>query len=256
MKKIDGESVKLEYRGPVALVVLNRSVTNALNLEFVNSLADVLERLKQDEKFHSIVVTSSSEKFFSIGFDIPQLFALSRDDFAVFYRSFNRLCLNLYVFPKPTIAAITGHAVAGGCIIALCCDYRIIAQGKKKMGLNEIKLGVPIPYPADLVLHQIAGARHAREIVNTGEFYLPQTLKEMGVVDAVLPLDQVQTMAVEKATLLGGFLQKTYATIKKNRIESVEERILSKLKEKEEIFLDLWFSEEARKRLKQAMEKF
>ncbi len=256
MEKPAQKIVNLEYRDSVALIILNRSTTNALNLELVNLLADSLERLKQDENARSVVVTSSNEKFFSIGFDIPQLFALSRDNFAVFYKAFNRLCLKLCTFPKPTIAAITGHAVAGGCIIALCCDYRFIAQGKKKMGLNEIKLGVPIPYPAHLVLQQVVADQYAREIVDTGEFYLPDKLKEMGMVDAVLPLEQVQTMAIEKAKSLGGSLPKAYAMIKRNRTELVAERILSKLEEKEEIFIDLWYSKEVRKNLEQAMEKF
>lgn len=250
------EIVKVEYQNYVALVMLNRSITNALNLELVSQLANVLEKLKQNHSVYSAVVSSSSEKFFSIGFDIPQLFELPRSDFKIFFKSFNRLCLDLYTFPKPTIAAITGHAVAGGCIITLCCDYRFIAEGKKKMGLNEIKLGVPIPYPADVILQQIVGFRYAREIVDTGEFYLPETLQQMGIVDAIMPLEQVQTKAIEKGRLLGESSQKTYAMIKRNRVELIEARILSKLEEKEEIFLDIWYSDEARKRLKEAMEKF
>jgi enoyl-CoA hydratase/carnithine racemase len=253
---MDQEIVKVEYMNCVALVRLNRSITNALNLELINQLANIFRKLKQDNNVNGVVVSSTNDKFFSIGFDIPQLFGLPRGDFKIFYGSFNRLCLDLYTFPKPTIAAITGHAVAGGCIIALCCDYRFIAEGKKTMGLNEIKLGVPIPYPADLILQQIAGYRYAREIVDTGEFYLPETLQKMGLVDAILPLDQVQTNAIEKVQQLGTSSQKTYAEIKRNRVELTETRILSKLEEKEEIFLDIWYSDEARKRLKEAMEKF
>jgi enoyl-CoA hydratase/carnithine racemase len=250
------ETVKVEYHNGVALVMLNRGITNALNLELINQLSNILKKLKQDNGVIGVVISSSNEKFFSIGFDIPQLFGLPRSDFKIFYGSFNHLCLNLYTFPKPTIAAITGHAVAGGCIIALCCDYRFIAEGKKKMGLNEIKLGVPIPYPADLILQQIAGYRHAREIVDTGEFFMPEILEKMGLVDTIMPLDQIQAKAIEKVQQLAMSSQKTYAEIKRSRVEITEARTLSKLEEKEKIFLDLWYSDEARKRLKEAMGKF
>lgn len=77
--------------------------------------------------------------------------------------------LALYTLPKPVVAAITGHAIAGGCILALCCDYRFISEGRKLMGLNEVKLGVPVPYLADRVLHALVGTRYAREIIESGE---------------------------------------------------------------------------------------
>ena len=195
--------IRIEYHNKVAIVKLDRDVTNALNLELVTELNKTLQKVKNNPDINSLVITGSNEKFFSIGFDIPQLFGFSKDDFMVFYKAFNRVCLELYTLPKLTIAAITGHAVAGGCILALCCDYRFIAEGRKKMGLNEIKLGVPIPYPADCILRQIVGFRNAREIVDTGEFYLPDKLLQMGMVDLILPLDQLLFKSIEKAKLLG-----------------------------------------------------
>jgi enoyl-CoA hydratase/carnithine racemase len=155
-----------------------------------------------------------------------------------------------------TVAAITGHAVAGGCILTLCCDYRFIAEGKKKMGLNEIKLGVPIPYPADCILRQIIGFRNSREIVDSGEFYLPEKLLHLGLVDKILPTDQVVARAIEKAKSLDALPADAFAVIKHNRVEHVVDHISSKLRKKEQIFLEYWYSEETRKRLKTAMEKF
>jgi enoyl-CoA hydratase/carnithine racemase len=248
--------IRIEHHNKVAIVKLDRNVTNALNLELVTKLDETLHKVKKDSNIHSLVLTSSNEKFFSIGFDIPQLFEFSKDDFQVFYKAFNRLCMNLYTFPKLTIAAITGHAVAGGCILVLCCDYRFIAEGKKKMGLNEIKLGVPIPYPVDCILRQIVGFRIAREIMDTGEFYESEKLLQMGMVDLILPLDQLLLKSIERAKMLGALSQDAFAMIKRNRVEMVEAQILTKLKEKEKLFLECWYSDETRKRLKGAMAKF
>lgn len=124
------------------------------------------------------------------------------------------------------------------------------------MGLNEIKLGVSIPYPADCILRNVVGARVARDIVESGEFYLPEQLLTMGLVDCVLPLEDVLPKSIEKARMAGALPLKAFASIKQSRVEQVEAQIREKLKEKEELFLRLWFSDEAREQLRKAMEKF
>jgi enoyl-CoA hydratase/carnithine racemase len=250
------EMIRLEYHDEVAIVKLDRSVTNPLNLQLISELAEALQRVKQDPDVRGLVLGSSNDKFFSIGFDIPQLFELAEEDFKLFYQTYNRVCLDLYVLPKPTIAALTGHAIAGGCILAFCCDYRFIAEGRKLMGINEIKLGVPIPYVGDCVLQHIAGTRVAREMMDTGEFYRSEELLRWGVIDQVLPLDQVLPQAIEKARSLGALPQKAFAMIKRNRVEVVEARVRAHLEEKERFFFACWYSDEARVRLKEAMEKF
>jgi enoyl-CoA hydratase/carnithine racemase len=248
--------VKIIRDGTVDVIKLDRSATNAINLDLVREIAEALQTVKSDPSARGLVLTSSNEKFFSIGFDIPQLFPLSREEFTVFYRAINRTCIDLFTLPKPTVAAIAGHAIAGGCILALCCDYRIIANGRKLMGLNEIKLGVSIPYPADCILRSMVGARRARDIVESGEFYPPEALLRLGMVDQVLPLAEVLPEAIEKAKLQGSMPQGAYRMIKGNRTEIVKAEIVARLEEKESYFMDCWFSDEARRRLREAMEKF
>ncbi|MFX1250840.1 MAG: enoyl-CoA hydratase/isomerase family protein [Promethearchaeota archaeon] len=248
--------IQIHHYEKVGVLQLNRGVTNALNMNLISQLAEALQKLREDPDVHSIVLTSSNEKFFAIGFDIPELFKLSRKDFRDFYHSFNQLCIDLYTFPKPTIAALRGHAIAGGCILTLCCDYRFIAEGKKLMGLNEIKLGVPVPYPSDCILRQLVGDKNAREITYTGDFYPPETLFQMGMVDEVHPLDQVLNKSIEKAELLGSLPHEAFKIIKRARVEMVEAQILKNLAEKEPIFLECWFSSQAREKLKEAIAKF
>lgn len=146
------ENIIIEQHETVTVLKLNNKVINALNLEFVHELQDEIKKIKTDSKSRSLVIASSNDKFFSMGFDLPYLYDLERKDLLVFIQTFHRFCIELYTLPKPTIAAITGHAIAGGCILTLCCDYRYIAEGHKLMGLNEIKLGLPIPYPAFQIL--------------------------------------------------------------------------------------------------------
>ena len=251
MKLID-----IEYHDKAIVLKLNRGITNPINLHLVNELAENLERVRDNTDVRSLVLASSNDKFFSIGLDIPQLFELTKEDFRFFYQSFNRVCIDLYTLPKPTIAAITGHATAGGCILALCCDYRFIAEGRKLMGLNEIKLGVPVPYPADRILRQIVGTRNAHEIMDAGEFYQTEALLQMNMVDQVLPLEAVLPKSIEQAKSLGALPHKAFEMTKRNVVETVEAQILTHLAEKEQLFIERWYSEEARERLKEAIKKF
>ena len=251
MKLIDAE-----YHDKVAVLKLNRGITNALNLRLVNQLADNLQKVRDNSDVHGLVLGSSNEKFFSIGFDIPELYELARKDFRVFYQAFNRVCMDLCMLPKPTIAAITGHAIAGGCILALCCDYRFIAEGRKLMGLNEVKLGVPVPYPGDCVLRHLVGTRNAREIMGHGELYHPEESLQLGMVDQVLSLEQVLPKSIEKAKLLSALPQKAFGMIKRNRVEGVKAQVQKHLSQKEQFFINCWYSDEARQLLNDALNKF
>jgi enoyl-CoA hydratase/carnithine racemase len=202
------------------------------------------------------VLASASRKFFCIGFDVPALLPLPRAEFAAFLRSFDDLCLRLIAFPKPWVAAVRGHAVAGGCILALCCDYRLIADGRSLMGLNEIKLGVPIPYPAECRLRQLLGWRVARDVVDSGDFFAPSELLRFGLVERILPEAQLEEEAVRHAASLGRSTGGVFSRMKKNRTEALVSEIGSRLAEKEEEFIDCWYSAPARARLEEAVEKF
>lgn len=248
--------ISIDHHDQVAVVKLNRSIINAIGPELVEELAETLGKVKNDPDVHGVVLSSSNDKFFSIGLDIPQLFEFAKGDFALFWHAFNKACLDLYTLSKPTIAAITGHATAGGCVLALCCDYRFIAEGKKLMGLNEIKLGVPVPYVADCILRYLIGIQRAREIMDSGELFPPSDLLRVGMVDQVFPLEEVLSQAIQKAKLVGSLPQQAFAVIKSNRVEVVKKEILACLEEKERLFVECWYSEEASRRLRKAIEKF
>lgn len=255
-KKYIMKFIERELRGKVVLLKLNRSVTNSINLKLIHDLSGHVKMVKDDKDIAGVVLTSTNDKFFSIGFDIPELIELNEKDFREFYHAFNQLCIDLYTFPKTAAAAITGHAVAGGCILTLCCDYRFIAEGKKLMGLNEIKLGVPLPYPADRILRQIVDDRAARRILDTGDFFPPEETVAMGLVDEVLPLEQVVKKAVETVEAIQSCSLDAFTVIKCNRIEKVEAEIQANLAVKEKIFIEMWYNDETRKKLKAALEKF
>jgi len=124
------------------------------------------------------------------------------------------------------------------------------------MGLNEIKIGVPVPYLSDLMLRQIVGDRAATEMVYQGEFVDPIEAGKIGLVDEVLFYDKVETRALQKVTQMAAFPQNAFAAIKANRVEAIHLAYEKNYKVKNEIFLDCWFSPLSQELLTKAAEKF
>jgi enoyl-CoA hydratase/carnithine racemase len=242
--------------GDVAVLRLSRGVTNPLNLDLVSQLGDALQRASADPAVRAVVLCSASDKFFSIGLDLPAMINLPRDGFRVFMERFEQLCSDLFACPKPTVAALTGHATAGGCILATCCDYRFIAEGRKFIGMNEIKLGVPVPFLTHCILGQMVGWRHTRDIADSGEFYGPEAALRMGLVDQILPLVDILPKTLEWAAKLGTHPGTGFSEIKRFRTRAVLEQVAAHGAEARERFLDAWYSDDARARLREAAAKF
>jgi enoyl-CoA hydratase/carnithine racemase len=239
-----------------AIISLNMGVTNPISPIMLSSLNSILDQLKEDNRIHSIVLTSTSAKFFSIGFEIPMLYDFDKEKMLEFYRMFNSVCIKLFTFPKPTIAAIKGHAVAGGCILTLCCDYRHIAHGNTLMGLNEIVLGVPVPFLADCILRDLIGIRFSREIIDTGKFLLPEKLIKIGMVDKIYKINEVEKKSAEYIGQIGDMPASAFEYNKSNRVEVILERYYMNRSRREDYFVNRWYDDDVRMRLKKAIQKF
>ena len=245
--------IAIENLDEIAIVRLNNGVTNAIGPALVKDLSDALDTMKGEAKG---MVLAGGEKFFSIGFNLPELRKLDRPGMGDFFYEFNQDVFRIFTLPFPTACAMTGHAIAGGTILSLGCDYRFLADGKKLMGLNEIKLGVPVPYLCDLILRQVAGDRAATEIVYSGEFIEPDQALEIKLVDEICPLKEVEACAVEKVSELAKLPRQAFEAIKENRVEAVRRSYEKNYRVKNDIFLDCWFSEPVQRLLAKAAEKF
>ncbi|MHA1995179.1 MAG: enoyl-CoA hydratase/isomerase family protein [Candidatus Hodarchaeales archaeon] len=248
--------LKISTKNKIAIIELDKGTTNAISPALVSDLRKKLREMSFENEIRAIILTSSNTKFFSIGLNIPELYELSKEDFTQFYSSFNELCIELYSYPKPVLAMINGHAIAAGCILALCCDYRFISQGKKLMGLNEIKLGVPIPYPALQMLENMIGSEQTKEFVYTGEFLSPESLLELGIVDKIYPLDELLECSLNKCLSLIENPSVAFTKIKLDLKMPIVNHIKTRLESHIESFVDSWYSEETRVLLKDAIKKF
>ncbi len=248
--------IQLTHEEHTAVITLARNITNPINLDLVDQFHACLGELRDDPDTSAIVLTSASEKFFSIGFDLPNLIDLPRDQFELFFKQFNQLCLELYTIPKPVVAALPGHTIAGGCVLAICCDYRLIASGHKLMGLNEIKLGVPVPYLADQILHHLTGTITARNILESGGLFTVEESERFGLIDRIIPPTDLISEAITTADSISNHAPAAYALIKSNRIENVVSRVMPVIDKQQALFMECWYSKTTQELLKLALDKF
>jgi enoyl-CoA hydratase/carnithine racemase len=247
------QNVVLDIKDGIANLRLVNGATNAISPALVADVATAVEKVKAEAD--GLVITGG-EKFFSIGFDLPSLLQLNRQGMTDFYRNFNNLILDIFTLPMPTACAVGGHAIGGGNIFALAGDYRFMAEGRKLIGLNEINIGLPIPYLTQLMLWQVVGDRAARDIVYGGDLNSAEHASQIGLVDAVLSAEELEQKAIEKVSTLAQKPGSGFARIKDARVEQVRQWYAEKGPEQDEIFINIFFQPEIQALLKEAAENF
>jgi len=235
----------------VAVLTLTRpEKKNALSIAIRNEVTDALGALAADESVRAVVLTGAGN-FFSFGFDIPAFLSFSRERFTEFLVSFNALCTKLFLFPKPVVAAINGHAIAGGCMLAIACDVRVMAQGRPKISLNEVTFGASVFSGTVTMLNACAGERNAHTILSTGEMYDGAAALCLGLVDRVVPADNLMDEARKQAVRLSHPNADAFRSIKHLMRRPSMRRALEAEAESIRQFVDCWYSETTWARLRE-----
>ncbi|XP_052816265.1 enoyl-CoA delta isomerase 1, mitochondrial-like [Mya arenaria] len=178
--------VDMDSKSGVAVVKLNRPPVNSFNLEFMTEINLLLEKLETDRSCRGLILTSSNSKIFSAGLDIMEMYNPQPDRLAEFWRTLQQMWINLYGSRLATVAAINGHSPAGGCLMALCCDYRIMASGYT-IGLNETQLGIIPPFWFVDSMINATGMRQAEICCEKGLMVTSEEAEKIGLVDTVVP---------------------------------------------------------------------
>lgn len=178
----------------VAEINLARPPVNALNVELLGAIRDAVDgALAAGARG---IVLSGAPGLFSAGVDVPSL--LGRDEAGVreFWREFFRTCSTLAMSPVPVVAAITGHSPAGGAVLSLFCDYRVMAEGPFKIGLNEVQVGLVVPESIQMALRRVVGPYRAERLMVAGAMVESAQALAYGLVDELTNVEQVVTRSL------------------------------------------------------------
>ncbi|MCP4897537.1 MAG: enoyl-CoA hydratase/isomerase family protein [bacterium] len=245
--------IEILSHGTVRELCLSRPPVNALNTELLADLSAAVVTCA-DEGCSGIVV-SGYPGIFTAGLDLPQLMTLNQEEMQHALGVFLDAIYTLASCPIPTAAAITGHSPAGGAVLALCCDRRIMARGDWRIGLNEVEVGIPMPRTVAALATWVLGQREAARMCCEALFLTPEEALTCGFVDQLEPDKSVVQAAVEWCEGLKRLsVVASRRSRRRMRAELVHEIALSRDADLEDL-LSAWFEPEVRESLLLAVER-
>ncbi len=233
----------------IATVTLNRPKVNALNEPLIDELRAAFDDIENNDDINAVILTGKGS-FFSFGFDVPEFMSYPKDSFERYVFSYSELIKKIFMFPKPVIAALNGHTVAGGCILALACDFRIMVSGKAKIAMNEITFGSTLFTSAVEMLRYAVGSKSSQDIVYSGKMLSAEEAFSLGLIDKSAGEDDFISIVGKTAQYFAAKDLVAFNSIKKllklETIKKIDEEEKDTISE----FVDIWYSENMRENLK------
>ncbi|MEY2934972.1 MAG: 2,3-dehydroadipyl-CoA hydratase [Pseudomonadota bacterium] len=236
--------IRSESKAEVRVLYLARSRANALNDALLTELSTAVEQAADDANVRALVLASDSPPVFCAGFDVQEVFTYDRPRMVGFFTRFVRLFERLRTLPKPVVCALTGHAYAGGAILALSADLRVMAE-HALIAVNEVDLAVSLPMPMIAALGACASPELARSMLLGAEEVTAARARAGGLVSDVLPASEVLEKAVQRARWLGGKPAQAFR-VHKQALDPLHGRAIEEAELEHTI--DAWFGEEATRR--------
>lgn len=222
----------------VRLLVVDRPPRNAVDLTLIAALGAAIEAAAADDAVRALVLTGTASAF-SAGVDVKVVPAYDRAARAEMIRGIDGTMPALYGMPKPTVAAVNGHALGGGLVIALACDVRIAAAGSYALGLLEVTAGIPFPAGPLLVVQSELDPQTASTLALTGRTVGPTDDLAARFLHAVVPAETLVATAVERARTLADL--RGYAAVKHQLRAAALARLKAIVLEDSDPLLDDWF---------------
>jgi len=245
-------TVQIEIKDGIGTIRLAGPRGNALSDALVTDLSSALRTVGGEPSVRAVLLGSAHPKVFCPGLDLISLSGIARADMGAYMINFSALLTDLFALKKPVVAAVNGAAVAGGCLLALTADWRIAKRGAA-MGLNEVKVGVPLPWSAVMLLRAAGRASALSEVALLGRNFEGEAAVAAGLAHEVAEGDVFDAMVRER---LAEFAEKdayafgvTKGYLRRAAVASMRDREAALLDE----FLDGWFSEGTQARIQKVV---
>lgn len=233
-----------DREGGVRWLVLDRPPANALDESLLGDLLAAVERARDDDAVRAVVLTGAGA-FFSGGFDLS---APRREEtgIAVMNESYRGAHRALLALPKPTIARVAGHAIAGGAVLALACDYRLGVDGNWKVGTNEVAIGASYPKAAIEIMKLRLTHSQCAELALGADLYPARQAVRLGVIHELLPGLDFEEIVARRAERLASFPREAYAHTKAALLAETLARIDAHTREQAVADAAVWMTDESR----------
>jgi enoyl-CoA hydratase len=243
--------VRIEKQGPVAVLRLDKPRGNAIDEALVDELAAACASLDSDATVRGVLVASAHPKLFCPGLDLVGLLEYDRPSMQRFMGKFAGLVWGLYGLRKPVVAGLAGHAIAGGCILALTADHRVLARGGVQVGLNEVRIGVPLPWSVAVLLRATIPPGALARVALLGRNFADDEALQAGLADELADasgfedfcLKRLEEFAEKEAAGVGA----TKAWLRAGTLREMQKEEGRLLRE----WLDAWFAKATRARIQE-----
>jgi enoyl-CoA hydratase/carnithine racemase len=244
---------RIERQGALAILRLDKPRGNAIDEPLANDLVRVTAELAADLSVRGVLLASAHPKLFCPGLDLIALYEYDRTGMQQFISKFGEAVLALFALRKPVVAAVAGHAVAGGCVLALTSDHRVLRRGSQ-IGLNEVRVGIPLPWSVAILLKNAVAPSALSRVALLGLNFKDEEAVALGLGHEVIEaqgfedacLARLQEFADRDTTAVG--------TTKAYLRDAALREMRSQEAAREGEFLDAWFSPPGRAKIKETVD--
>jgi enoyl-CoA hydratase/carnithine racemase len=233
----------------IGTITLDKPPANSYDLEYVQELGEAVEVAAASDEVRVVILRSESEKFFCAGADIKAFQAGPHERNMEMIETSHRTLSSIARIPKIFIAEINGHALGGGLEIPLACDLRFAGDGEYRLGTPEATLGLLPGNGGTQRLPRLIGRSRALDLMITGRTVTPREAYELGLVDALFPVDEVQARTLEYAQKLAAGATKAIGNIKLAVHEGIDDGLERGLERERELVEELFLSDDGREGL-------
>jgi enoyl-CoA hydratase/carnithine racemase len=234
--------IEFEDRGVVKIVRMAAGKGNAISVDFASALIDALAQVERGPAKAAILTGTGS--VFCAGVDLPAILAGGPDYVRKFIPALQKCFEQLVLFPKPLVAAINGHAIAGGMIFLMACDQRLLARGRSRIGLTEVRVGVEFPSWAIETARFAIPPQHFSTVVCAGRTYEPDDAFSHGLVDELVEPERLLDRAYEIADELAAIPAGAFAAAKRSVRRPLIEAARQQAAQGDEAVTEKWASRE------------
>lgn len=227
--------IRLLLKEYIGILSMDSRNGNAIDQSFIRELIKLIDEAERKQSLKCLMITSSHPRIFCSGLNPFATLGVPHREMLDFIYNLSVLYRKVFTMPKPVITVINGHALGGGCILAMAADYRIMAKGTFGIGIIEMDLGMPMTLGVMKMLEYVLGGRIAERVIYSSKRFSPEEALKLGMVDELVKHQCLEERAMEKAKSLAGkpllAFRKNKEYLRQSTSECMEAEKLSHLEE-------------------------